>query len=159
MKNFKKILNTFIFLSLFFILTPVVYAISKSEVQNLGLQWAKELSGNNPQKVVSLYAPDALLYATFKNQIDTQTARLDYFKGLMETNKNLKVTFNQEHIRIYDDIAINSGIYTFSFLNKKNQEVKIPARYTFVYHKEPSAWFIIEHHSSVLPEPESKEVS
>ena len=55
---------------------------------------------------------------------------------------------DESNIRIFDYIAINSGIYTFSFKDGSSAQ----ARFTFMYRKNNEAWKIIEHHSSLLPE-------
>ena len=54
---------------------------------------------------------------------------------------------DQSNIRIFDDIAINSGIYTFIFKDGSSAQ----ARFTFVYRINDEVWKIIEHHSSLLP--------
>jgi hypothetical protein len=51
-------------------------------------------------------------------------------------------------VRVFGQIAINSGIYTFSF----NDGASVQARYTFVYRWNGERWMIIEHHSSQMPE-------
>ncbi|MES9966602.1 MAG: nuclear transport factor 2 family protein, partial [Sedimenticola sp.] len=55
---------------------------------------------------------------------------------------------DEANIRTFGDIAINSGIYTFTF---KDGAV-VQARYTFVYRWNGERWLIIEHHSSQMPE-------
>lgn len=74
-------------------------------------------------------------------------------KEYFETFLTLKPdgTINEANIRIYCDMAINSGIYTFAIVkNGKPEEVQ--ARYTFVYRKIGDRWLIVEHHSSAMPE-------
>jgi len=51
-------------------------------------------------------------------------------------------------VRIFDDIAINSGVYTFTF----SGGASVQARFTYVYRWDGQSWLIIEHHSSAMPE-------
>lgn len=139
-----------VFLLSFYVLTA--YAQNAVPVAAAGQEWATDLSSGNPQKISDLYAPGAILSATFENQLDTPKAIQKYFTKLMQ-HKDLAVKFTKENIRMFGDTAVNSGFYTFSYTDTKNNKtVKIPARYTFVYAKDNGNWKIVEHHSSVLPE-------
>ncbi len=113
-------------------------------------QWATKLNSHDPIKVAALYDEPFVLYATFKSKIDTVEGLVQYFTDLMK-KEDLKVTFNEQTIRVYGSTAVNSGIYTFSY--KENGKLKeINARFTFVYTLTPAGWKIVDHHSSVLPE-------
>jgi hypothetical protein len=50
-------------------------------------------------------------------------------------------------VRIFDNLAINSGSYTFTFKDGSQAQ----ARFTFVYQWDGESWLIIEHHSSKMP--------
>lgn len=114
--------------------------------------WLAAVSSGNADTVASLYADDAILLPTLKNHVhDTPAERLEYFKMFTALPK-IKGTVNEEHARQYgDDVAINSGIYTFTY-EKDGKEVSVPARYSFVFVKDGDAWKVAEHHSSMLPE-------
>ena len=60
--------------------------------------------------------------------------------------------FGDQLIRVYGDMAINSGYYTFSYV-KDGETKTIPARYSFVYVKGTTGWLIVDHHSSAMPAP------
>lgn len=137
---------------LFFFYSALSFAAPQADpqIEKLGQQWATALSSGNPQKIAALYDKNAFLYATFNNKLSTTDSLLNYFKKLMQ-HKNLAVQFNKQNIRRYNETAINSGLYTFSYTDG-NKTVKIPARYTFVYTLEPQGWLIVDHHSSQLPE-------
>jgi uncharacterized protein (TIGR02246 family) len=147
MKFFKKWLGLFV-LS-FYALSA--FAQNAVPIEAVGQEWAVDLSSGNPQKISDLYAPGAILSATFENQLDNPKAIQKYFTKLMQ-HKDLAVKFNKQNIRMFGNAAINSGFYMFSYKDKDNKTIEIPARYTFVYAKEDGNWKIVEHHSSVLPE-------
>lgn len=122
-----------------------------AEVTKAGQAWQQAIASRNAETIATLYSPHAFLYATFDNMIDDHAALLEYFKKIT-MNENLQVTFDKQHVRVYGNVGINSGLYTFSY-KQDGKEVRVPARYTFVYLHEGNKWLIIDHHSSVLPKP------
>lgn len=135
-----------------FLYTSLSFAAVSQEqaVMQAGQLWANAINTHNVQKITSLYDGHAFLYATFQNMINDQQGMNAYFNKLM-THQNLKVNFINEHIRLYGDTAINSGLYDFSY-DENGKHIDVPARYTFVYTLTPNGWMIVDHHSSVLPE-------
>jgi uncharacterized protein (TIGR02246 family) len=136
--------------------TMVVYPAQEplpeaSDVEALGQTWGRTLASRNPQQISALYAPEAVLLATFTNELDTAPEILEYFTGLTK-REGLNVRFDEQNIRILDEnTASNSGLYTFSFV-QDGKTVEVPARYTFLYEKVGDQWLILEHHSSLRPE-------
>ncbi len=63
-----------------------------------------------------------------------------------------KVTFKDPFIRVYGSTAINTGYYTFSWVNE-GQSKNLPARYSFTYVKRDGRWMIVDQHSSAVPDP------
>jgi uncharacterized protein (TIGR02246 family) len=106
----------------------------------------------DPTSVLKLYAPDAILVATYSpvllhNADGDLTGYFKKFTSLPEisgTTKDLET-------RVYGDWAINTGLYTFSYKSLEGDTVSVPARFTFVYHKENGQWLIMDHHSSLVP--------
>lgn len=140
-------------------LCSVAFAVPVSykeipEIKQVTMQWKLAVDERNPEKIVNLYDEKAFLYATFSNVIEDRAGMMSYFTKLGK-HPNLKVVFTRENIRVYGDVAVNSGLYVFSYVDK-GKTVKIPGRYTFVYHNTPKGWMIIDHHSSVLPEKDKK---
>lgn len=149
MKYFSRLLTLFLLI----FITSISFAEipTQAEISKLSALWGQTLAERNPQKIADLYDKDALLYATFSNLINTHDGILQYFVKLTK-NKDLKVNFTQQSIRPFDDVALNSGTYEFSYTNDQGKTVRVPARYTFVYYKTPAGWKIIDHHSSAMPE-------
>src|SRR6266487_1397150 len=55
--------------------------------------------------------------------------------------------------KIYaDDGGEDSGLYTFSY-TKDGKEVRVPARFTFVFRRSPAGWLIVSFFSSVIRRP------
>ncbi|MAH39782.1 MAG: DUF4440 domain-containing protein [Puniceicoccaceae bacterium] len=109
--------------------------------------WNKALKTGNPKQVTALYAKDAILLPTVSNQVRHNHEEIeDYFVHFLA--KMPKGILNESNVRIAGDIAINSGIYTFTFTDGSS----VQARFTFVYAQNGTHWEIIEHHSSRMPE-------
>ncbi len=121
--------------------------MSKNEIGELFEMWNSALQTGNPKAVVELYEYNAILLPTVSNQVRHNHAEIeDYFVNFLAKGPVGKI--NEANIRIFNDMAINSGVYTFTF--KDGQSVT--ARYTYVYRWNGQNWKIIEHHSSQLPE-------
>ena len=113
--------------------------------------WGRVLGEDDPDKVLPLYADDAVLWGTLSLMVRSDRAALrDYFVTAFRVLPGLKVTFGDQLIRVYGNAAINTGYYTFSY--SKDGEVKIlPARYSFTYINNGERWLIVDHHSSAMP--------
>ena len=126
------------------------HAAEVKEVQAALDTWLKAVSTGSPDAVMALYGDDAILIPTLAPDMhETAAKRLAYFK-LFTANENLQGKVNELHTRVFGDIAINSGLYTFTF-KKDGREVTVSARFSFVYKKTPHGWMIVDHHSSMVP--------
>jgi uncharacterized protein (TIGR02246 family) len=134
-------------------LAPSTWAGPKEDVAASTSRWAQALGEDDPDKVLPLYANDAVLWGTLSPTVRAdRTALRDYFVGAFKALPELKVTFGEQLIRVYGTAAVNTGYYTFSYV--KNGETKSwPARYSFTYVKNGDVWLIVDHHSSAMPAP------
>ena len=140
------------FLLLAFVATDAS-AGPKEDVAAATTKWGDTLGQNDPDKVVALYAPDAVLWGTLSPTLRADRAALrDYFVGAFKALPNLKVTFGEQVIRVYGTTAINTGYYTFSFV-RDGEPKTLPARYSFAFVKDGENWMIVDHHSSAMPSP------
>ena len=121
--------------------------MEKSDITVLFEQWNSALQTRDPKQVAALYATDAILLPTVSNQVRHNHAEIeDYFVHFLA--KGPKGVIDESNVRIFGDLSINSGVYTFSF----NDGASVQARYTFVYRWDGQRWLIVEHHSSAMPE-------
>ena len=124
----------------------------KDKIAAIAYAWKTALDTHNIEQTNKLYDKSALLYATFKTRLDTSYKISHYFQSLF-TKRDFSVMFNSQDIRVFsDNVAINSGMYTFSYKSELGEPITVNARFTFVYLLEDDMWKIIEHHSSVDPE-------
>lgn len=130
-------------------------SIRKPVTESKGLSefiadWAFAVNHRNLLSVVSSYDYNGLLWGTFARELRAGHTNIKtYFEHLLELEA-LNVCFESSEVRQYKEIYIQSGTYIFSFLSK-NKIQKVPARYSFVCKREPTGWYILEHHSSEFP--------
>jgi uncharacterized protein (TIGR02246 family) len=138
-----------------FLLVPAqwAWAQAKEEVAAAAAKWTEIFVDDNPDRILSLYAPDAVLWGTLSPTVRQGPAALrEYFVAAFKALPGHKVSFGEQLIRVYGETAINTGYYTFSYV-KDGGTKTIPARYSFVYVKGDKGWLIVDHHSSAVPAP------
>jgi uncharacterized protein (TIGR02246 family) len=134
------------------------------DVRALGEQWMSAVCSRDPNAVVRLYAPDAVLVGTVAQRIKQSRADIrTYFERFLakdglcgQFDSHLTQTFpSTNHTwsspQGQPHMVIHSGTYTFAW-RVGQRMTKVPARFTFVWVKLPEGWRIANHHSSVLPE-------
>ncbi len=122
----------------------------KEEIADQFVAWTRALETGDPDEVVACYAVDAVLLPTLSPKVRHNHEEIrDYFVHFLSKAPRGRII--EQNIRVYDSIAINSGLYTFS-LKENSVRADTAGRFTFVYRKIDDGWLIIEHHSSVLPE-------
>jgi len=106
---------------------------------------------DNPNKILSLYADDAILWGTISPKIRSNPALIrDYFVNAYKKLPQLTVEFKEPRVRVYGNVALNSGYYTFTYVKDGQQKV-LAARYSFALAKRDGVWLILDHHSSAMP--------
>tara|TARA_Y100001936_G_scaffold239050_1_gene271617 strand:- start:238 stop:603 length:366 start_codon:yes stop_codon:yes gene_type:complete len=117
------------------------------EIQKQFELWNSAILSRDSQKVTALYDENAILLPTISNKVRHNHSEIeDYFRQFL--SKGPKGEVDESNPRLFGDVAINSGLYQFSF---ENGDI-VKARFTFVYRRVQDSWKIVEHHSSVMPE-------
>jgi uncharacterized protein (TIGR02246 family) len=140
--------------SLLILVVPsLALAGPKEDVAAATQAWIEGMNSHNAERVVALYDPEAVLWGTRSSTLrDTPATVRDYFKILQTVPSSYKVVLGEQRLRIYGDIAINTGTYTFSE-DRDGTPITRPARFSFVYRNRDGRWLIIDHHSSAAPAP------
>jgi len=148
-------MNRILSLLLLLILGYPIVALSapKEDVAAATQAWADGMNSHDPERVVVLYDPDAVLWGTRSAVLRDNPATVrDYFNVLRTVPLSYKVVLGEQRIRIYGDVAINTGTYTFSE-DRDGKSITRPARFSFVYRNRDGRWMIVDHHSSAVPAP------
>ena len=121
--------------------------MSDVEIAKLFDLWNLAVESGDPKKVTELYDEKAILLPTVSNKVRHNHSEIeDYFRHFL--SKGPRGEIDESNVRAFGDIAINSGLYTFTF----NDKSVVRARFTFVYRRRFENWTIVEHHSSAMPE-------
>jgi hypothetical protein len=142
-----------LFISLFYYGTAFAADATSKSVENAYYAWCNAVgtAKGHSEKMVKFYAANALLLPTLSPEIlINDKGGLNAYFTSFTSYPNIKCTTNKLITQMEGDVAINTGLYTFTFSNK-DQIKTIAARFTFVYKKSNSDWLIVNHHSSVLP--------
>jgi uncharacterized protein (TIGR02246 family) len=136
-----------------FLMAAGASAEPKEDIAAATMKWGETLGQDDPDKVLALYAPDAVLWGTLSPTLRADRAALrDYFVTAFKVLPNLKVAFGDQLIRVYGTTAVNTGYYTFSYV-KDGESKTLPARYSFTFVKDGEKWMVVDHHSSAMPPP------
>lgn len=121
--------------------------MNKNEILALFKQWNNAIKTKEPRRVIELYAHNAVLLPTISNNVCHNHEEMEkYFTDFL--TREPVGELDETNITIFNEIAMNSGLYTFSFKDGS----KVQARFTFVYQWDGKSWKIIKHHSSQMPE-------
>ncbi len=151
MKNTNRVILGLILLAA----TVAAAAGPTEEVAAATRAWVQAYDSRDPEQVLALYDAGAVLWGTTSPVLcDTPGAIRDYFKT-MPDRPLARVTLGEQRIRLFGDLAINTGYYTFTNVREGRTESR-PARFSFTYLRRKGRWLIIDHHSSAVPEPSPK---
>eukprot|EP00798_Chlamydomonas_sp_ICE-L_P007787 gene7787-biopygen17556 len=122
-----------------------------SEVSSQFDRWNAALQTRDPKQVAALYAKDGVLLPTVSNRVRTSPGEIeDYFTNFLQLKPFGKI--DNSNVRLLaEDTAINSGVYTFDLV-KDGKSAKVQARFSFTYKRVDGDWYIVDHHSSGMPE-------
>ena len=127
--------------------------VTQGEIAAATQAWIAGMTRRDVEAVLALYDPEAVLWGTRSPTIRGNPAALrEYFNILRTLPPSYKAALGEQRIRVYGDIAINSGSYTFSEV-QDGKEISRPARFSFVYRHRDGRWLIVDHHSSAVPAP------
>ena len=129
-----------------------VAAGPKEEVSAATQAWADAVNSKNLDRILALYDSEAVLWGTVSPTLrDSPPTIREYFMP-GAARPNLKVELGEHRIRVYGNIAINTGYYTFTDV-REGQPVTFPSRFSLTYRQREGRWLIVHHHSSSVPAP------
>ena len=133
-------------------MVPAAWAGAKEEVAAATQAWADAVNSKDLDRILALYDPEAVLWGTVSPTLrDSPPTIREYFMP-GAARPNLKVELGEHRIRVYGNIAINTGYYTFTDV-REGQPATFPSRFSFTYRQREGRWLIVDHHSSSVPAP------
>ena len=125
-------------------------AVGQDQVAAATAAWRAAYDSRDPGRITAIYDADAVLWGTTAKTVAANPAAIaEYFKDAPK-RPNARVAFGDQHNRVYGDVGVSTGYYTFSDV-RDGQTVSRPARYTMVFRNRDGKWRIVAHHSSVVP--------
>lgn len=130
----------------------VVFAGAAEEANAVVDRWSAAYTANEPEAIVKIYAPDAILLGTVSPVISVGTEAIRKYFSLVKGSGN-KNAIQERHTIVLDDNAVVvTGFYEFTGMSE-GKPVSRPSRFTMLITKRGGEWHIAHHHSSphVLP--------
>jgi hypothetical protein len=126
-----------------------VGGVEVSSAQTTGA-WQNAYNSRDPARITAMYDTDAVLWGTTAKTIAPNPAAIaEYFKGAAK-RPNARVTFSEEFLRVYGDMVVSTGYYTFSDVSD-GKATSRPARFSMTFRNRGGKWLIVAHHSSLVP--------
>ena len=120
---------------------------AKSEVLAATDLWRAAYDSREPARITALYAKQAVFWGTTMKTVATSPEAIaEYFKDAA-ARPNARVVFTEQHVRVYGDVALNGGTYTFKD-NRDGREILNPSHYSMVFQRHSGTWVLVHHHSS-----------
>ena len=115
--------------------------------------WADAFNSRVLDKILSHYSEEAVFWGTVSPTLRDEPSEVrDYF---IPIGPNARVVLGEQNSRVFGDIAVNSGLYTFSDVID-GEKATFAARFSFVYKRNSNGiWLIVDHHSSAIPVPKA----
>ena len=112
--------------------------------------WRAAYDSRDPARITSTYGKGAVFWGTTMKSIAASPEGIaEYFKGVAG-RPNARVVFTEQHVRVFGDVAFNSGAYTFRD-SRDGKEIMNPSRFSMVFQRQGGAWMLVHHHSSRVP--------
>ena len=125
----------------------------RAEIQAVTEAWADSFNKRQAASLAILYDRDAVLWGTLSPEIvSTPQGIRQYFDAVCASPMALRVSFDEQFIRSCGDAMLNSGRYTFTYV-QDGREQSFAARFSMALKKKDGQWLILDHHSSARPEP------
>ncbi len=136
-----------------FALVPLSAAAGPAEDANLVVdRFSAAYTANDPDAVVSVYAPNAILLGTVSPVISEGTEAIRKYFSMIKGSGNKNAIGERHTIVIDDNAVLVIGFYEFTRM-KDGQPTPSPARFTMLITKTDGQWRIAHHHSSPHVQP------
>ncbi len=137
---------------LFFIglmlMSPIVAAAGPAEEANAVVdRFSAAYTSNDPEAVVKLYTPDAILLGTVSPVISIGTEQIRKYFSMIKDSGNKNAIQERHTIVLGDNAVVVTGFYEFTRM-KDGKSVAGPSRFTMLITRSGGEWRIAHHHSS-----------
>jgi len=104
-------------------------------------------TSNDPEAVVKLYSPDAILLGTVSPVISVGTDAIRKYFSMIKGSGNKNAIQERHTIVLGENAALVTGFYEFTRM-QDGKPVPGPSRFTMLITSSGGEWRIAHHHSS-----------
>ena len=127
---------------------PAVAAAGPAEEANAVVdRFSAAYNSNDPEAVVKLYTPDAILLGTVSPVISMGTEAIQKYFSMIKGSGNKNAIQERHTIVLGDNAVVVTGFYEFTRM-QDGKPVPGPSRFTLLIVKSGGEWRIAHHHSS-----------
>jgi uncharacterized protein (TIGR02246 family) len=131
-----------------FAFIPISVAAGPAEDANLVVdRFSAAYTANDPDAVVDIYAPNAILLGTVSPVISEGPEAIRKYFSMIKGSGNKNAIGERRTIVIDDNAVLVTGFYEFTRM-KDGTPTPSPARFTMLIAKTDGQWRIAHHHSS-----------
>ncbi len=137
------------------LMLPAVAAAGPAEEANAVVdRFSAAYNSNDPEAVVKLYTPDAILLGTVSPVISMGTEAIRNYFSMIKGSGNRNAIQERHTIVLGDNAVVVTGFYEFTRM-KDGKPVPAPSRFTMLIVKSGDEWRIAHHHSSPHVQPKN----
>ena len=137
------------FTGLMLFLPAVAVAGPAEEANAVVDRFSAAYSSNDPDAVVTLYTPNAILLGTVSPVISEGTEAIRKYFSLIKGSGNKNAIQERHTIVLGDNAVVVTGFYEFTRM-QEGKPVPGPSRFTMLITRSGGEWRIAHHHSSPL---------
>jgi len=137
-----------IFIMGLILMSPAVAVAGPAEEANAVVdRFSAAYTSNDPETVVKLYSPDAILLGTVSPVLSMGTEAIRKYFSMIKGSGNKNAIQERHTIVLGDNAVVVTGFYEFTRM-KEGKPVPGPSRFTMLITKSGGEWRIAHHHSS-----------
>ena len=130
------------------LMSPAMAAAGPAEEANAVIdRFSAAYTSNDPEAVVKLYTPDAILLGTVSPVISMGTEAIRKYFSMIKGSGNRNTIQERHTLVLGDNAVVVTGFYEFTRM-KDGKPVPGPSRFTMLVIKSGGEWRIAHHHSS-----------
>jgi uncharacterized protein (TIGR02246 family) len=130
------------------LLSPAAALAGAGEEANALIdRWSAAYSSNDPDAVVKMYRPDAVVLGTVSPVMSEGTDAIRAYFAAIQGSGNKNAIGERRTLVLSDNAVLVTGFYEFTRV-KEGKPVPDPGRFTMLLIKHDGEWLISHHHSS-----------
>src|SRR6202163_802522 len=136
------------------LITLIAFAGTPQDANAVVDRWSAAYTSNDPEAVVRIYWPDAILLGTVSPVMSEGTDAIRTYFSALKGSGNKNANGDRRTIVLDENAVVVTGFYEFTRM-QDGKPVPAPARFTMLIVKRGDEWRIAHHHSSPHVQPKN----